>query len=163
MVVMATRARVNGRSSLAVPLLVLTAAAAAAGAIVFALVAASGALFPVASRGLLAGSAALVLLAVASRRERPWQRDVETATRWLEREGLLVAVWNGLALGAGFVTRLGFSGLVAAGAEAWRSDRLSRRLLAWRLPSAAVGDALFFAASGTTLAVAARLVGFEWG
>jgi hypothetical protein len=194
-VVMATRARVNGRSSLAVPLLVLTAAAAAAGAIVFALVAASGALFPVASRGLLAGSAALVLLAVASRRERPWQRDVETATRWLEREGLLVAVWNGLALGAGFVTRVGFwlwwllpllvfesgsiaigaaagslygatrlgvSGLVAAGAEAWRSDRLPRRLLAWRLPSAAVGEALFFAASGTTLAVAARLVGFEW-
>jgi hypothetical protein len=36
------------------------------------------------------------------------QRNAETPASWLEREDLLVAAWNGLALGAGFVTRLGY-------------------------------------------------------
>ena len=108
MVVMATRARVHGRSSLALPMIVLTATAAAAGAGVFALIAGSGAAFPAPSRGLFAAAASLALVTAAWRRSRPWQRDAETPTEWLEREGLGVAVRNGLALGAGFLTRLGF-------------------------------------------------------
>ena len=194
MVVMATRARGNGRSSLALPMIVLTATAAVAGAGVFAVIAVAGAAFPAVSRGLVAASASLVLVAAAWRRSRPWQRDAETPTEWLEREGLGVAVRNGFALGAGFLTRLGFwiwwalpvlvfesgsvragavvgatygavrlgsSSLVAAGAEAARSDRLPRRLLGWRPRAALVADPLFFAASGVALAVAARLVGFD--
>jgi hypothetical protein len=193
-VVMATRARGNGRSSLALPMIVLTIAAAAAGAAVFALTAAAGAAFPPVSRGIVAASASLVLAAAAWRRSRPWQRDAETPTQWLEHAGLRVAVWNGLALGAGFFTRLGFwiwwalpvlvfesgsvsagavvgaaygavrlggSSLVAARAEAARSDRLPRRLLGWRPRAAVIADPLFFAASGVALAVAARLVGFD--
>ncbi|TML59859.1 MAG: hypothetical protein E6G22_12355 [Actinobacteria bacterium] len=105
---MATRARGNGRSSLGVPMIVLTATAAAAGAAVFAVIAAAGAAFPSVSRGLFAAAASLALIAAAARGPRPWQRDAETPTEWLEREGLTVAVRNGLALGAGFLTRVGF-------------------------------------------------------
>ena len=108
MVVMATRARGSGRSSLGIPMIVLTATAAAAGAAVFAVIAAAGAAFPSASRGLLAAAASLALVVAAARASRPWQRDAETPMDWLEREGLTVAVRNGLALGAGFLTRLGF-------------------------------------------------------
>jgi hypothetical protein len=105
---MATRARGNGRSSLGIPMIVLTATAAAAGAAVFAVIAAVGAAFPSASRGLFAAAASLALIVAAARASRPWQRDAETPMDWLEREGLTVAVRNGLALGAGFLTRLGF-------------------------------------------------------
>jgi hypothetical protein len=193
-VVMATRARGNGRTSLGIPMIVLTATAAVAGAAVFAVIAAAGAAFPSASRGLFAAAASLALIVAATRASRPWQRDAETPMDWLEREGLTVAVRNGLSLGAGFLTRLGFwmwwvlpvlafesgsvragaivgavygaarlgaSSLVAARAEAIRSDRLPRRLLLWRPRATAAADPLFFVASGAALAVAAHLVGFD--
>jgi hypothetical protein len=106
--IMAERARGHGRSSLTVVLLVLTGAAALSGALVFAAVAEAGALFPPLSRGLVASVAAVVLISTGFSREEPVQWNAETPSSWLERENLLVAAWNGLALGAGFVTRLGF-------------------------------------------------------
>jgi hypothetical protein len=105
---MAERARGHGRSSLTVALLVLTGFATLSGALVFAAVAEAGALFPPLSRGLVAATASVVLISAAFSREEPVQWNAETPGSWLEREDLLVAAWNGLALGAGFVTRLGF-------------------------------------------------------
>lgn len=108
MAIMAERARGHGRSSLTVALLVLTGAAVLSGALVFAAVAEAGTLFPPLSRGFVALVAAVVLISAGFSREEPVQWNAETPSSWLERENLLVAAWNGLALGAGFVTRLGF-------------------------------------------------------
>ena len=108
MAIMAERARGHGRSSLRAALLVLTGFATLSGALVFAAVAEAGALFPPLSRGLVAVAASAVMISAAFSRQEPVQRNAETPASWLERENLLVAAWNGLALGAGFVTRLGY-------------------------------------------------------
>jgi hypothetical protein len=108
-VIMAARARVPERtSSLAVPLLVLTLAAAAAGALTLGAAGGVGAVFPAPVRAALATTGFAVLLVAALRRSTPWQRDLETPARWLELGDLRVAVWNGLALGSGAATRVGF-------------------------------------------------------
>jgi hypothetical protein len=97
------RIRPSIRNSLA-----LVAAGAAGGALVALLpvLAASG--LPSRDRLLVAAVLAGGVLVASATRDRPWQFDVETPTQWLERPGAWPAVLNGLALGAGAVTRLGF-------------------------------------------------------
>lgn len=119
MVFMIAHARGRERIRPSIPKsLVLVVAGAAGGALaaVLPVVAASG----VAPRDrlIVAAALAVAVLAASVARDRPWQFDVETPTAWLERPGAWPAALNGLALGAGAVTRLGF----------W---------LAWLLPLAA--------------------------
>lgn len=108
MVIMAARARGFGRSSITVPLVALILAATVSGALTFAVVGAAGKAFPHEARGLITIVASFTLLCAVLRGTKPLQRDAETPEGWLEPGGLRVALWNGLALGAGFITRIGF-------------------------------------------------------
>ena len=103
------RARGTGRLFLSVlPYFVLTAAAGFAGAAVFGLIASAGAGLPTLTRSLIVVVAVAVAWLAGARSARPWQRDVETPLSWLQQPGLRVALWNGVALGTGFATRVGF-------------------------------------------------------
>ena len=109
MAVMVTRARGNGRTpSLIAALMVITAAAGLSGATVMATVGLASGSFAALSRGLIVVMACASLAVARYRRDRPWQLDTETQIAWLERENLNVALWNGLVLGAGFLSRIGF-------------------------------------------------------
>jgi hypothetical protein len=56
----------------------------------------------------VAAGLAVALGVLAVVRPRPWQFDVETPTRWLEYPGLWPPLLNGLVLGTGFLTRIGY-------------------------------------------------------
>src|SRR5919197_1086479 len=106
---MVARARVDERlTSTVAAALLLVAVGAATGAGVLGLAALAGSAFPAVSRSLVSTTlAAFVVVAIVVGRA-PWQWDHETPTSWLDYEDWRVAVWNGAALGAGFVTRIGF-------------------------------------------------------
>jgi hypothetical protein len=63
---------------------------------------------PQAARGWITAVLAVVILVSATTRERPWQFDVETPTQWLQHSAIRAAATNGLILGSGLFTRLGF-------------------------------------------------------
>jgi hypothetical protein len=106
---MITRARVSGcMHSSFVAAVVLVGAATAGGALAGAAFGAAGAVLGPTVRWLLVGLVVLVVVAGALSRERPWQLDRETNVAWLTHENWRTAVYNGLALGVGVSTRLGF-------------------------------------------------------
>jgi hypothetical protein len=87
---------------------VLVAAGAAGGALAAAIPALVGSTVPLRERLLVAAALAGLVAVAAAVRTRPWQFDVETPSRWLEYPGAWPAALNGLALGAGFLTRIGY-------------------------------------------------------
>lgn len=88
--------------------LVLVLAGTLGGALAAAIPALVGSGIPADVRLPVAAGLALALAVLAVTRPRPWQFDVETPTRWLEYPGLWPPLLNGLVLGTGFLTRIGY-------------------------------------------------------
>ena len=109
MIIMITRARVSGcfgSSVVAGAVLILSAMAGAA--LTGAFVGLLGAAVEPSMRALLAVAAVSTVIVGAAIRPVPWQLDRETNTRWLTYNDWRTAAYNGLALGVGFTTRIGF-------------------------------------------------------
>lgn len=95
-------------------LLVYVSAATAGGLLAGAGLGALGSMLPLTARAATATALGLLAVAfgtveLAGRRIRPLQFDRETPQRWLHRGPLQWAVRNGLVLGVGATTRLGFT------------------------------------------------------
>lgn len=101
------RGRERFRPDLAASL-VFVASGAFGGAAMAIVPALAGTALSAGTRTVSVAVLAFALLAASARWRRPWQFDIETPTRWLEYPGVLPALLNGLALGAAFMTRLGF-------------------------------------------------------
>lgn len=88
--------------------MVVSGAVAAAG--LGAAVGAMGAMFgsPVIDVLVIAGGLAIVGFLLLS--DRPWQLDRETPGSWLEYHDWRTVAYNGLALGVGMVSRIGYWG-----------------------------------------------------
>lgn len=109
MIIMITRARVSGCfGSPVVAGVVLVLSAIAGAALTGALIGLLGAALRPETRALLAVAATSAVLVGAVIRAVPWQLDRETDTRWLGYQDWRTAAYNGLALGLGFTTRIGF-------------------------------------------------------
>jgi hypothetical protein len=108
-IVMVTRARVPGRfgSRATAGLLLLTSAVAAA-LLAGNMIGLLGAAIDPMTRAMSAALAAAALLWSAATRRHPWQLNRETNQRWLTYGDWRTAALNGLALGLGFTTRIGF-------------------------------------------------------
>jgi hypothetical protein len=85
----------------------------------------------------------LVALTGVIRGNRPWQLDSETSGAWLRYQDWRTLVFNGSALGVGFVTRIGF----------WAWYIVPLTALAFRDP--VIGAAMFAVYAGTRLALSA--------
>jgi hypothetical protein len=108
-IVMVTRARVSGRfGSPAAAGLLLLASAIAAALLAGGMIGLLGAVIDPATRAMSAAPAAAALLFSAATRRYPWQLNRETHRRWLDYGDWRTAALNGLALGLGFTTRIGF-------------------------------------------------------
>ncbi|MEV0592798.1 hypothetical protein [Nonomuraea cavernae] len=106
---MITRARVSGCfGSPVVAGAVLVLSAIGAAALTGALLGLLGAALEPGMRALLALAAASAVAVGAVSRPVPWQLDRETDTDWLGYEDWRTAAYNGVALGLGFTTRIGF-------------------------------------------------------
>lgn len=109
MIIMITRARVSGCfGSPVVAGAVLVLSAVASAALAGALAGLAGAVLDPPLRALLALAAVTTVLVGAAFRPVPWQLDRETDTRWLDHHDWRTAAYNGIALGLGFTTRIGF-------------------------------------------------------
>ncbi|WP_214316805.1 hypothetical protein [Nonomuraea sediminis] len=106
---MITRARVSGcfRSPVVAGAILLLSALGGA-ALTGAALGLLGAVLEPGTRALLALAAAAAMTAGVILRAVPWQLDRETDTRWLAYQDWRTAAYNGLALGLGFTTRIGF-------------------------------------------------------
>lgn len=108
MAIMVARARSGcwGSKPLAGGVLLLSAAAG--GALAGGLAGALGAALPVPARTVLVMLALAALVAAAAAGRRPTQLDRETPQSWLRYGDARTAALNGLALGSGVSTRIGF-------------------------------------------------------
>lgn len=109
MVIMITRARVSGCfHSTALAATIFVVSAVLGGAAVGVFIGGLGSLFGPFPRALLAGAAVLALVGSALRRPTPWQWNRETPLTWLTYQDWRTAAYNGVTLGAGLTTRIGF-------------------------------------------------------
>ncbi|MBB4941351.1 hypothetical protein FHR32_005728 [Streptosporangium album] len=106
---MITRARVSGCfGSPVVAGAVLLLSAIAGAALTGSLLGLLGSALQPAMRALLAVVAVSAVAVGVVVRPVPWQLDRETAPGWLLYQDWRTAAYNGLALGLGFTTRIGF-------------------------------------------------------
>lgn len=109
MIIMITRARVYGCfGSTGVAALVLLVFGTRAGALAGGVVGGMGAPLSPSVRLVLATIGALAVLVAALLGNPPWQPDRETPRAWLRYGDWRTAATNGVVLGLGFPTRLGF-------------------------------------------------------
>jgi hypothetical protein len=106
---MINHARVTGlRQSLTLSSLLLVAAGVAAAALCGTILGAAGWALAGELRALVVLAALVAVLVGSFRSPVPWQRNAETPRSWLELQSWQTAARNGLALGTGYSTRIGF-------------------------------------------------------
>jgi len=93
--------------------LMYTAAAVFAGALTGGALALLGSVAPqrvlmIAGGSVAAVGGAIGLIEVAGIRIRPWQFDRETPQHWVHKGPIYWALWNGVTLGVGASSRIGF-------------------------------------------------------
>jgi hypothetical protein len=106
---MINHARVTGlRQSLTLSSLLLLTAGVAGAALCGTILGAAGWMLAGDLRALIVLAAVAAVLLGALRSPTPWQRNAETPRAWLELQSWQTAVRNGVALGTGSATRIGF-------------------------------------------------------
>jgi hypothetical protein len=106
---MINHARVTGlRQSLTLSSLLLLAAGVVAAGLCGTILGAAGWALAGDLRALVVLAAIAAVLMGALRSPVPWQRNVETPRAWLELRNWQTAARNGVALGTGYSTRIGF-------------------------------------------------------